>query len=43
MPHLWVCAGLPEALAGVMSFLCDDKAAWITGRSLIADGGNSLR
>ncbi|MFD0533478.1 SDR family oxidoreductase [Actinomadura luteofluorescens] len=36
-------AGTPEDLAGVVSFLCGDKAAWITGRALIADGGNSLR
>ncbi|MEV4105417.1 SDR family oxidoreductase [Nonomuraea sp. NPDC049649] len=36
-------AGTPEDLAEVIAFLCGKGASWITGRSIIADGGNSLR
>lgn len=35
--------GTPEDLAGVVSFLCTDDSDWITGQTLIADGGLSLR
>jgi NAD(P)-dependent dehydrogenase (short-subunit alcohol dehydrogenase family) len=31
--------GLPEDLAGVVSFLASQDAGWITGQSLVADGG----
>ncbi|GAA0838645.1 SDR family oxidoreductase [Streptosporangium amethystogenes subsp. fukuiense] len=36
-------AGSPEDLAKVIAFLCGEEAGWITGRSIITDGGNSLR
>ncbi|GAA4532366.1 MULTISPECIES: SDR family NAD(P)-dependent oxidoreductase [Nonomuraea] len=36
-------AGTPEDLAEVVAFLCGEGAGWITGRSVVTDGGNSLR
>lgn len=35
--------GTPEDLSGVVSFLCTADAGWITGQTIIADGGLSLR
>jgi len=35
--------GRPEDLAGVVAFLCTPDASWITGQTIIADGGLSLR
>ncbi len=35
--------GTPEDLSGVVSFLCGPDSDWITGQTLIADGGLSLR
>ncbi len=35
--------GRADDLAGVVGFLCSPAAAWVTGQSLIADGGNALR
>jgi enoyl-[acyl-carrier protein] reductase III len=34
--------GTPEQLAGVILFLCSDAAEWITGQTIIVDGGYSL-
>jgi 7-alpha-hydroxysteroid dehydrogenase len=34
--------GLPTDLAGVAKFLCSDDAKWITGQTIIADGGSSF-
>jgi NAD(P)-dependent dehydrogenase (short-subunit alcohol dehydrogenase family) len=31
--------GLPDDIAGVVSFLASDDAGWITGQSIVADGG----
>ncbi|MCR1784121.1 SDR family oxidoreductase [Nocardioides carbamazepini] len=35
--------GRTDDIAAVVSFLCSTSAGWVTGQSLIADGGNSLR
>ncbi len=35
--------GQPEDIAGACLFLCSDKASWITGQTLIVDGGTSFR
>lgn len=34
--------GTPEQLAGAVSFLCSEDAEWITGQTIIVDGGYSL-
>ena len=35
--------GTPQDIAGACYFLCSDKASWITGQTLIVDGGTSFR
>ncbi|NMO18237.1 SDR family oxidoreductase [Pyxidicoccus fallax] len=35
--------GEPEDVAKVVSFLCSDLASWVTGDTLIVDGGNHIR
>jgi len=35
--------GKPEDLAGAILFLCSDDASWITGQTLIVDGGTTFR
>ena len=35
--------GTPEDLAGAVYFLCSDDASWITGHTLIVDGGTTFR
>ena len=35
--------GTPEDLAGAVYFLCSDEASWITGHTLIVDGGTTFR
>lgn len=35
--------GMPSDVAGVVSFLCGEDAAWITGETLSVDGGNHIR
>jgi hypothetical protein len=35
--------GRPDDIAAVVSFLCGEDARWITGQSLAADGGSTLR
>jgi 7-alpha-hydroxysteroid dehydrogenase len=35
--------GQPEDLAGACLFLCSDKASWITGHTLIIDGGTTFK
>jgi 7-alpha-hydroxysteroid dehydrogenase len=34
--------GTPEDIAGACFFLCSDDAGWITGQTLIVDGGTSF-
>src|SRR6185503_735657 len=34
--------GTPEEVANVASFLCTDKASWVTGQVVIVDGGYTL-
>lgn len=35
--------GLPEDLSGACLFLCDEKASWLTGQTIIIDGGTSFK
>lgn len=34
--------GQPEDIAGACLFLCSDKASWITGHTLLVDGGTTF-
>ena len=34
--------GVPEDVSGAVAFLCSPDAAWITGQTLIIDGGGTL-
>jgi enoyl-[acyl-carrier protein] reductase III len=34
--------GTPEDIANVIVFLCSDRAQWIVGQTIVADGGHSL-
>ncbi len=35
--------GTPEDMAGAVWFLCSDDAGWITGHTLVVDGGTTFR
>jgi len=35
--------GRPEDIAGAVYFLCTDEAGWITGQTLVVDGGTTFR
>jgi len=35
--------GQPQDLAGACLFLCSDKASWITGHTLVIDGGTTFK
>ncbi len=35
--------GSPEDLAGAVYFLCTDEASWITGQTLVVDGGTTFK
>jgi 7-alpha-hydroxysteroid dehydrogenase len=35
--------GTPEDIAGAVYFLCSDDASWITGHTLVVDGGTTFR
>jgi 3-oxoacyl-[acyl-carrier protein] reductase len=35
-------AGMPEDVSGVVTFLCSDAARYITGQTIIVDGGFSM-
>ena len=37
------CMGQPQDLAGACLFLCSDKASWITGHTLLIDGGTTFK
>jgi NAD(P)-dependent dehydrogenase (short-subunit alcohol dehydrogenase family) len=34
--------GLPEDVAGTVAFLCSRDAGWITGQTIVLDGGITL-
>jgi len=34
--------GIPQDLAGITYFLCTDEASWITGQTIIVDGGTTF-
>jgi NAD(P)-dependent dehydrogenase (short-subunit alcohol dehydrogenase family) len=34
--------GVPEDVAGTVAFLCSPDAAWITGQTIVIDGGVTL-
>ena len=38
-PQPWPDHGEPENIAAVAAFLCSDDAAFITGETIVADGG----
>ena len=35
--------GQPEDLAGACLFVCSDKASWMTGHTLLIDGGTTFK
>ncbi|MFN7330674.1 MAG: SDR family oxidoreductase [Bacteroidota bacterium] len=35
--------GKPEEVAGLVTFLCMDKASYITGQNIMVDGGMSVK
>jgi len=35
--------GVPEDVSGVVAFLLSADAAWITGQTIVIDGGGSIR
>lgn len=35
--------GSPEDIAGSVYFLCTDEASWITGQTIVVDGGTTFR
>lgn len=35
--------GEPDDVAGPVAFLLSDDAAWITGQTLVIDGGGGMR
>ncbi len=35
--------GLPEDLAGMCWFLCTDECSWLTGQTIVIDGGTSFQ
>ena len=35
--------GRPDDLAGSVYFLCTEEASWITGQTLVVDGGTTFR
>jgi len=35
--------GTPEDIAGAVYFLCTDEASWITGQTMIVDGGTTFQ
>ncbi|HPB73202.1 MAG TPA: SDR family oxidoreductase, partial [Phycicoccus sp.] len=35
--------GVPEDIAGAVAFLLSDDAAWVTGQTVVVDGGLLLK
>ncbi|KAK5166901.1 uncharacterized protein LTR77_007630 [Saxophila tyrrhenica] len=41
--HPWNALGRPEDVADAAVFLCSDEAAWVTGHSMVIDGGYTIQ
>ena len=37
-----IAAGVPEDVGSAVAFLLSDEASWITGHTMVLDGGSTL-